>query len=267
MTIPAPDHATGDAKSSADGGSEPALIRLLGWLSRKNCSARLCGGTESEPGVCIMRSNAQGGHETVQVFAARVLDIAARAGWVIAQSGGEWRISESGRRRLAASVRPNAITTASSYARAPDLSRQSATEVNDSESPLAWLRRRRDRSGAAFISEAEFAAGERLRADFTLAQMMPRVTVNWSAAGGTGHRYGTAGHVAEVSDRAAAAGQRVRRALTAVGPEFEGILLDVCCFLKGLERIERDAQWPQRSAKIFLQMALRALARHYGISR
>ena len=38
--------------------------------------------------------------------------------------------------------------------------------VNADESPIAWLRRRKHRSGEAMISQAQFDAGERLRADF-----------------------------------------------------------------------------------------------------
>ena len=55
-----------------------------------------------------------------------------------------------------------------------------AATVNLAESPLAWLRRRKDRDGEPMISQAEFDAGERLRADFWFAQMTPRVTMNWS---------------------------------------------------------------------------------------
>jgi hypothetical protein len=137
---------------------------------------------------------------------------------------------------------------------------------NPDESPLAWLRRRRGKDGAALISEAQFLAGERLRADFTFAQLGPRVTASWEfGVGGSGGSRTQPGAGVEFADSVLAARERVTRALTAAGPEFSGILLDVCCFLKGLEQLERNAGWPQRSGKVVLQLALSRLARHYGI--
>ena len=68
-----------------------------------------------------------------------------------------------------------------------------------------------------------------------------------------------------MGDHVVAARQRIRRALEAVGPELAGILLDVCCHDIGLETAGRAQGWPQRSAKVVLQLALTSLARHYGL--
>jgi hypothetical protein len=129
------------------------------------------------------------------------------------------------------------------------------------ESPLAWLARRKARDGRALIEPAQLQAGERLRADFTRAQLMPRVTSNWTSAVAQDRRSGSA---AAFTDTVIAAREQVQRALHAVGPEFSGLLVDVCCFLKGLEDAERECGWPARSAKVVLQLGLDRLARHYG---
>jgi hypothetical protein len=136
------------------------------------------------------------------------------------------------------------------------------------ESPIGWLSRRRDKDGSPLISEAQLRAGERLRADFWFAHMTPRVTADWSAAASirTGRR-GAPGAGVDIQDSVIAAAERVRLALRAVGPELAGILIDVCCHLKGLEEAERIARWPQRSGKVVLQLALTRLARHYGLIR
>jgi hypothetical protein len=133
---------------------------------------------------------------------------------------------------------------------------------NDAESPLAWLRTRRDRKGRPLLSDAQYLAGERLRADFERAMLARRMTTNWDMAG-TGGRGGNV--TAEISDGALAARDRYMTALDAVGPELASMLAQVCCLSAGLEQAERVLNLPQRSGKAVLGLALTALARHYGM--
>lgn len=140
-------------------------------------------------------------------------------------------------------------------------------EFDERESPLLWLYRRSGKDGKPQISDEEFAAGERFRADITLAQMLPRTTMNWDAAFtpeqcGPGPR-----DVAGASDTSLAARQRVRLACDKLGPELSGLVIDVCGFLKGLDLVEKERRWPARSAKVVLRIALATLATHYGLDR
>ena len=136
--------------------------------------------------------------------------------------------------------------------------------VDLNESPLVWLARRRGRDGKTFIDATQLLAGERLRADFTRAQMTPRMSADWSGTPRSRQRGGGSGGGA--SEAALVAKQRLSLAMEAVGPEFAGMLMDVCCFLKGMEQVERERGWPARTAKVVLALGLDRLARHYGIS-
>jgi len=104
----------------------------------------------------------------------------------------------------------------------------------------------------------QLLAGERLRAEFTRAQLMPRITSNWSAAVADGPRGASPASLHRGGDRCAS---KSAARLDGVGPEFAGLLVDVCCFLKGLEEVERERRWPPRSAKVVLQLGLDRLAR------
>ncbi len=137
-------------------------------------------------------------------------------------------------------------------------------KVNLAETPLGWLRRRKGSNGKALLSETQFEAGERLRVDFTSAQMSQRVTADWSVQLDGNRRQG--GSDLTLSEKALAARQRFYKALEAVGPGLAEPLVDVCCHLNGLEDAERRMGWPQRSGKVVLAIALERLADHYGFN-
>ena len=253
-------------------------MRLLGALVRSRASVELVHDDAGEvSAVRIVRA----GGETPDVLHRAGGDVwreAVGASLVSQRRGGLWEVAEAGRvllcdhsdasRREPAEAGGNRPLVGAAAADAAEQQRPARPLENLSESPLAWLRRRRDRSGTAMISDVQFDAGERLRADFERGGLMPRVTANWDALGSGRSRTGAGPHVGiELRDAALAARDRVNRALAAVGPELGHVLLDVCCHLKGLEQLEREASWPQRSAKVVLQMALSALARHYGMIR
>lgn len=135
---------------------------------------------------------------------------------------------------------------------------------NDNESALTRLYQRKDRNGVGWIDHNEFQAGERLRSDFEKAQLSPKISAHWNASVTAKNCAG--GGRNEISDFAFDAKRRLEKSIAALGPELSGVALDVCCFLKGLENVEREKGWPPRSAKLLLKTALSVLVRHYGIT-
>lgn len=134
-------------------------------------------------------------------------------------------------------------------------------KVNLAESPVAILGRRRDKSGEPFLAPELVEAAERLREDFELAQMGPRIAQNWEkflTGRDRGSFTDTGGSGS--SDRAR---ERVAAALHDLGPGLGDVALRVCCFLEGLETAERRMGWAARSGKIVLRIALMRLRRHY----
>lgn len=133
---------------------------------------------------------------------------------------------------------------------------------NLAESPLTALARRRDKDGAVFLTDDLVSAGERLREDFELAQMGPRVAQNWDrflTAGGRGGFNKDSG-VGNGPERARA---RVADALKDLGPGLSDVVLRCCCYLEGLESAEKRLGWSARSGKIVLRIALMRLKQHY----
>ena len=136
--------------------------------------------------------------------------------------------------------------------------------LNDAESPLAWLRSRKDKAGRPLLTTEQYLAGEKLRIDYERSMLQRRVTQNWDmASAGRGGGNIAAG----LSDGALSARQKFHAALDTVGPELASILVQICCLSAGIEQAERLLDLPQRSGKAVLGLALTGLARHYGLLR
>lgn len=240
---------------------EAALARLLGVLARQSGAVRMV------PSAGAMPSEVEGG--VVCPVSPGVLALAEQAGLVAAEAG-RHRILPAGiawlKRRLSGGDGFLDQHRELGLREIGECGERRRLLVNIRESPLAWLRQRVDKSGRPILSDAQFEAGERLRSDFHQAGLSPRVTASWDGLAATARsRRGMPSAAAGLRDSVAAAQQRVHRALEAVGPELAGVLLDVCCHLKGLEVSEAERGWPQRSGKVVLLLALSGLARHYGL--
>lgn len=133
---------------------------------------------------------------------------------------------------------------------------------NLAESPVALLGRRRDRDGKPFLEPELVAAAERLREDFELAQMGPRVAQNWDRFLTGGDR-GAFQPDSGLAEGPSSARGRVAAALRDLGPGLGDVALRCCCFLEGLEVAEKRMGWAARSGKIVLRIALMRLRRHY----
>lgn len=137
--------------------------------------------------------------------------------------------------------------------------------TNLAESPVTVLGRRREKDGRPFLEPGLVEAAERLREDFELAQMGPRVTQNWERFLTGGDRGGFANE-AGLAQGPRAARDRVAAAMRDLGPGLGDVALRVCCFLEGIEAAEQRMGWAARSSKIVLRIALQRLRRHYDES-
>ncbi len=200
-------------------------------------------------------------------FDASVLDAAIAAKHVVVTQT-QMKASDAGLLYLKFALHPDPSRGLSdrslSTARTQQADGGHTVSINLAESPLSRLRFRKSRKGGAYLREEEFQAGERFRRDFERAQLQPNISANWSSEiGGSKRTNGV--DPSEMSDFSLDARNRVGGAIESLGPELAGVALDICCFLKGVELVERERCWPPRSAKLMLKTALSQLARHYGI--
>jgi hypothetical protein len=129
--------------------------------------------------------------------------------------------------------------------------------VNLTESPLSWLHAR------GHLTDREFAAGEQLRNEWERAQMGANISMRWDPVmirGGGGE----AG--LHATEKQIAAKARFDGAVAAAGKGLADILWRVVCALEGLPDAEKALEWPARSGKLVLKLALDRVADFYRIN-
>ena len=127
--------------------------------------------------------------------------------------------------------------------------------VNLAESPLGWLASR------GLVTSRQVEAGERLRKDYEMACLGPRVTMQWGATrvdgGGGGGLDPTAAQIA--------AKRCFDEAMAAAGPGLADILWRVVCAGEALPAAEKEMGWPARAGRLVLTLALDRVAAHHGL--
>ncbi len=180
-------------------------------------------------------------------------DLARRAGDTLAigQAGRSWLRAQAGgaNRLLVERALPQDETPRPELRARPGRS----VTVNLAESPLGWLKAR------GLVDDRQYEAGERLRSDWTVAQMAPRVTMRWDAGSATtGDRLDPT--LAQIAAR-----RRTDDALEAVGAGLKDVLWRIVCAGEGMETAERALGWPARAGRVVLTLALDRLADFYRL--
>ncbi|XDA96714.1 DUF6456 domain-containing protein [Sulfitobacter sp. LCG007] len=276
---PHPTHTT----AHADHMSEATLMADAGRALRRLCETGAVLAVAADMEKAVVVRDGPGGTTRTGVVDRQTAEAMALKEWITPQTTGRitrYSITPAGRAALehilAASGAQEIPGFADAQARfsgqkiwgeaAQDdddgQGRTRRSRYNLAESPLTALARRRDRNGEPFLEDEVVRAGERLREDFELAQMGPRVTQNWdrflTSGGRTDYPTDAAGGRGPEAARA-----RVAAALHDLGPGLADVVLRCCCYLEGLESAEKRMGWSARSGKIVLRIALIRLKRHY----
>ena len=133
--------------------------------------------------------------------------------------------------------------------------RRSVT-INLAESPLCWLHAR------GHLSDRLLAAGERLRSDYERARLAPSITMRWDAV----RIRGSGDDGLSPTERQIAAKRRFDGAIGAAGKGLEDVLWRVVCAGDSLPVAEKALEWPARSGKLVLRIALDRVADFYRIA-
>lgn len=242
--------------------TERALTREARRILRKLVAGRRHLQRSEDGSYAIVMRSRDTRHAKMRV-ATDVAHAMRDRGWLAAK-GDRLVLTDAGEgwlRRRAASVDPFAAQHQIRRRRiiTDEQGREQLVTVNVAEAPLLWMYQR------GMVSQTQCQAGERLRRDYTLARLAPRLAVDLNAPVTLGSR--AVKPEVLLPDTVLAAKQRFAAAMRAVGPGLSDLLFEICCHLGGLEASERARGWPRASAKVVLRIALDRLAAHYGLNR
>lgn len=131
--------------------------------------------------------------------------------------------------------------------------------VHVGESPLLWLHTR------GYLDDRHYLAGDRLREDWEVAGLGPRVTMGWDVVPPPGRKARSVPCTTEPRARQLSAKRRFDEALGHAGPGLCDILWRVACAGEGLSVAEQALGWPKRAGKLVLGFALERVADYYRI--
>lgn len=207
----------------------------------------------------LFRRAARGWESDKMMAPDRVVSDLERRNLVASVVGGRLRLTSAGeawKLRRAGARKSRRLLVERSLDDVGGTQARSVT-VNLAESPMSWLMAR------GMISERQYAAGDRLRADWTLAGHGPRVTMRWDASptGGKGMPHDRLDPtLTQISAR-----QRFDGALAHAGQGMSDILWRVVCAGEGLAAAESALGWPKRAGKLVLGLALDRVADFYRV--
>ncbi|KRA84656.1 DUF6456 domain-containing protein [Altererythrobacter sp. Root672] len=133
--------------------------------------------------------------------------------------------------------------------------RRRSVTVNLGESPLGWLH------AHGHLEDRLFDAGERLRSDYERANLAASITMSWSPV----RLKGAGAGGLSPTEKQIAARSRFDGAVAAAGKGLEDILWRVVCACETLPTAEKALDWPARSGKLVLKLALDRVADFYRI--
>ena len=215
------------------------------------------------PKAVITCETADGISQRIAVLDRHVAEAMALLDWITCESKGRvsaYVISAAGR-----AVIREAVALTQTGLSGPDTSDQTPSRrirYGLVESPVTVLARRRDKSGAPFLDIRLVQAAERLREDFTMAQLD---ATDWASAQdllkALESRKVPGANIAPPGTKAAR--KRLLDVFQDLGPGLGDVTLRCCCRMEGVESVENALGWSARSGKIVLRIALQRMARLY----